>query len=127
MKVIIAGGRDFMEYDLLKSTCDYMLSKINQIEIVSGCSRGADLLGEKYAEQSGIPIKRFPADWEKFGKGAGYKRNSEMATYADCLIAFWDGESRGTRHMINTAKKHGLQIKIVKYEKVYSTDHLVKR
>lgn len=127
MKVIIAGGRDFAEYDLLKYTCDYMLSKINHIEIVSGCSRGADLLGEKYAQEREIPVKKFPADWEKFGKGAGYKRNSEMATYADCLIAFWDGESRGTRHMINTAKKHGLQIKIVKYEKVYNTDHLVKR
>ncbi len=122
MKVIIAGGRNFVDYDLLKSTCDYMLSKISNVEIVSGCSRGADLLGEKYAEEAGFSIKKFPADWEKYGKGAGYKRNSEMASYADCLIAFWDGDSRGTRHMINTAKKRGLQIKIVKYEEVYNKD-----
>lgn len=119
MKVIIAGGRDFLDYDLLKSICDHMLSNLNSVEIVSGGAKGADLLGERYANESGIPCKIFPADWEKYGKGAGYKRNSEMAVYANCLIAFWNGESRGTRHMINTAKKHGLQIKIVRYENLH--------
>jgi hypothetical protein len=116
MKVIIAGSRKFSDYGLLTKTCDHMLSKSKTVEIVSGGARGADSLGERYASDRNYKCSKFPADWDKYGKGAGFKRNSEMANYSDCLIAFWDGESRGTRHMINTAKKKGLQIKIVKYE-----------
>jgi len=115
MKVIIAGTRDFSDYNLLTKVCDFMLSKAKSVEIISGGARGADSLGEKYAQDRGYECKRFPADWEKYGKAAGYKRNSEMANVADSLIAFWDGKSRGTQHMINLAKKKGLQIKIVNY------------
>jgi uncharacterized protein (DUF1778 family) len=117
MKAIIAGTRDFSDYDLLSKVCDFMFSKAKTVEIVSGGARGADSLGERYAQEHGYDCKRFPADWEKYGKGAGYKRNTEMSNYADCLIAFWDGESRGTQHMINLARKKGLQIKVVKYNK----------
>lgn len=115
MKVIIAGTRDFSDYNLLTKVCDFMLSKAKSVEIISGGARGADSLGEKYAQDRGYACNRLPADWEKYGKAAGYKRNSEMANIADSLIAFWDGKSRGTQHMINTAKKKGLQIKIVNY------------
>ena len=58
---------------------------------------------------------RFPADWDKYGKAAGYKRNGEMARNADALIAFWDGKSRGTKHMIDLAKKYDLQARVVMY------------
>lgn len=115
MKVIIAGTRDFSDYDLLTQVCDHMLSNSKSVEIVSGGARGADLLGERYARERGYQCKIFPADWEKYGKAAGFKRNSEMANYAECLIAFWDGTSRGTQHMINMAKKKNLQVKIVEY------------
>jgi len=117
MKVIIAGGRDFNDYNMLKEACDWALSKLTDIEIVSGCAKGADSLGEKYASEAGHPCKLFPADWEKYGKAAGYKRNAEMAKYANCLIAFWDGKSKGTQHMINIAKNNGLSVKIINYEK----------
>lgn len=117
MRVIIAGGRDFSNYKLLRQACDYMLSKAESIEIVSGTAGGADQLGEKYASERGYSIRRFPADWEKFGRAAGFKRNSEMSNYADCLIAFWDGESKGTRHMINTARKKNMQFEVIKYKK----------
>lgn len=117
MKVIIAGGRDFDNSNLLTERMDHYLSKLDDnIEIVSGCANGADSIGEIYANNRGYRLKKFPADWNKFGKGAGFKRNVEMAKYADALIAFWDGSSRGTNHMINIAKKERLQIKIVKYK-----------
>ena len=118
MKLIIAGGRDFSDYDKLCKEVDFAISKceISRIEIISGSARGADSLGERYAREKGIALKQFPADWEKYGKAAGYKRNSEMSNYADALIAFWDGNSRGTQHMINIAKKKGLQVRIVKYD-----------
>jgi hypothetical protein len=117
MKVIIAGGRDFNDYSILAESCNLILSDLEDIEIVSGRARGADSLGENYALEKGYGCKIFPADWEKYGKAAGYKRNSEMAEYADMLIAFWDGTSRGTGHMIDIAKKRGLKIEIINYEK----------
>jgi hypothetical protein len=115
MKIIIAGGRDFNDYNKLCEVCDYMLSNQTEIEIVSGVARGADSLGEKYAKEKGYSIKQFPAEWEKYKKAAGFKRNAEMAEYADCLIAFWDGKSKGTKHMIDLATKKGLKIKICNY------------
>ena len=109
MKVIIAGCRDFNNYNLLKSTCDNILKNQEKIEIVSGTARGADQLGEQYAQEKGLEIKKFPADWETYGKRAGFLRNAQMAMYADALIAFWDGQSKGTMNMIELAKKHGLK------------------
>jgi hypothetical protein len=116
MKVIIAGGREFNDYNMLCKQCDFLLQSQKEIEIVSGTARGADQLGERYAKDRGYPIKQFPADWNK-GKSAGYIRNEEMAKYADALIAFWDGKSKGTGHMINLAKQYNLNIKIYNYGK----------
>ena len=113
MKVIIAGGRNFCDYKKLCQVCNKALSKQKQIEIVSGTAKGADKLGEQYAINNGYEIKQFPADWDKYGKSAGYKRNEQMAKYADALIAFWDGKSKGTRHMIDLAKRYELKVKII--------------
>ena len=116
MKVIIAGGRTFKDYDLLCRKADVFLSRQSEIEIVSGAAKGADKLGEKYAEERDFSIKRFPADWGTFGNAAGYRRNVEMAVYGDALIAFWDGSSKGTEHMINIAREQDLKIRIVTYK-----------
>lgn len=117
MKVIIAGSRTFTDYALLKQVCDATLIKQKDIEIVSGKARhGADTLGEQYAIEKGYPIKDFPAIWHKHGKHAGPIRNTEMAKYADGLIAFHDGKSPGTAHMIKIAKKLGLRVKVVKFD-----------
>lgn len=115
MKVIIAGGRDFVDYDKLCRACDYYLQNQKEIEIVSGVAKGADQLGEKYAKERGYPLKQFPAYWNKYEKRAGYIRNSKMAEYADALIAFWNGESRGTKDMIRQAKENKLKIRILNY------------
>lgn len=118
-KVIIAGGRDFNDYKLLEKKVTYFLGskKFGETEIVSGTCKGADLLGEKLAKKNNVNIKQFPADWNTHGKKAGFIRNSEMAEYADALVAFWDGKSRGTKHMIDLATKHNLKVRIVKYER----------
>ncbi len=79
-------------------------------------ARGADRLGERYAKERGYPVRLFPADWEKFGKSAGYRRNAEMAKYADGLIAFWDGRSAGTGHMIYLAKKNAIKVARYRYK-----------
>ena len=115
LRIIIAGGRDFNDYKTLCGVCDYMFQKQKEIEIVSGTANGADKLGEQYANEMGYPIKQFPADWDKHGKKAGYLRNKEMAEYADALLALWDGKSKGTKSMIDLAKKNNLKVRVVRY------------
>jgi hypothetical protein len=112
IKVIIAGGRDFDDFNKLCQVCDEFLQDQNDIEIVSGACKGADLLGERYATERNYPIKQFPADWRRYGKSAGLKRNTEMAAYAHTLIAFWDGESKGTQNMIDLAKQADLKVEV---------------
>ncbi len=118
-KIIIAGGRDFDNYPLLVGKVDEIITRWrrynNKIEIVSGKAKGADSLGERYAQQRGFKLKQFPANWEKHGKSAGYKRNKQMAGYADICICFWDGESKGTAHMIDLTEEYGLTLHIIKY------------
>jgi hypothetical protein len=117
MRLIIAGGRDFNDYELLKEKVDYILSNKpkDNIEIVSGTARGADILGERYAKEKGYKIMEFPAKWGQYGKSAGYKRNEEMANYASHCVCFWDGESKGTKHMIDIAKRERLNLRVIKY------------
>lgn len=116
-RIIIAGGRYFDDWDLLRLKVNYytFLMEPGSIEIVSGGAKGADALGERYAETNGIPIKKFIANWEQFGQYAGPTRNKEMASYATHLIAFWNGKSKGTKNMIEEATKAGLKVKVVRY------------
>ncbi|RXP52466.1 DUF2493 domain-containing protein [Lutibacter sp. HS1-25] len=114
MKLIIAGSRTFTNYQKLKQTCDYILQDKTNIEIVSGAhTKGADFLGEKYAAEKGFQLTKFPADWKRYRKAAGPKRNQQMANYADALIAFWDGKSKGTLNMINLAEQNNLKVIIM--------------
>lgn len=138
IRIIIAGGRDFSNLEFLKESVDEVIAKLahknltaglgkyavgewHRIEFISGMARGADTLGEIYACQREAIIHKFPADWNTYGKSAGYIRNELMAKHAvegDCygvLIAFWDGKSKGTKHMIDLASKHGLDVYVINY------------
>lgn len=114
MKVIIAGGRDFDNYNQLREKCDEIINS-SLTEIISGCAKGADTLGERYAKERGYNLKLFPADWKTHGRKAGPIRNKQMADYGEMLIAFWDGKSSGTKNMIENAKKLNLKVHIVNY------------
>lgn len=118
-KVIIAGGRHFADYELLRTWCDYYLQqkvKTHQVIIVSGHASGADSMGERYAQEHGLQCEQHPADWAKNGRAAGPIRNKEMAECSDTLIAFWDGKSKGTKSMIDLAQRMGLRVAIVRYD-----------
>jgi len=108
MKTIIAGSRTIKNYVTVLDAI--IKSKFDITEVVSGTAKGVDELGEVYAKINNIPIKQFPADWETHGRSAGFIRNSQMAIYADALIAIWDGKSRGTEQMIKEAKKRKLAV-----------------
>jgi hypothetical protein len=127
MKILICGGRDFENYERLKEQVNIEVETLKKkfpndvVEIVSGGARGADALAEKYARETGYYLKIFPAQWEKYGKKAGYFRNTDMARYLidsdeQCkVIAFWDGESKGTGNMIKIAKSLDLNWVIYSY------------
>lgn len=128
LRVIIAGSRNFDDFPKLMNSCNDILSSItdknknlDKIRIISGAARGADQLGEQYAKIVGYEVSRFPADWDGLGKMAGYVRNAEMAKYAiadenyGVLIVFWDGKSKGTKHMIDLAEKNGLDVHTVRF------------
>ena len=108
MKTIIAGGRDYNltpeDYALL----DKLLIELPITEVVSGCARGADACGETWAVTRKIPVKPFPADWDKHSRAAGPVRNSEMAEYAEACVLFPGG--RGTGDMLKKATAKGLKI-----------------
>jgi len=132
MIIIIAGGRNFENYKLLKFKCDKILKNINEeIIIISGHAPGADSLGEKYAKEKGYKLKIYEADWDninvpnaiiktnKYGNlynaNAGFDRNLKMALNADALICFWDGISPGSKNMIDIANDKKLLVRIIKY------------
>jgi hypothetical protein len=116
-KVIVAGGRDFSDYALLCSTLDHLLSRKTDVEIVSGVARGTDSLAIRYAGEKLIPVRRFPADWDRDGNTGGYKRNVRMAGYADACVCFWDAKSRGTADMIRVAGLYKLEVRVIRYRK----------
>lgn len=118
-RVIIAGCRDFTDYNLLCQICDHMLSekvKTHKVIVVSGHATGADALGEKYAKERGFILETYPAEWTKYGKQAGPKRNLRMAEVSNALVAFWDGKSRGTKNMIDLANMKGIPVKVVRID-----------
>lgn len=111
LRVIVAGSRGITDY---ARVCQAVVQSGFRIgRIVSGMAKGVDMLAVRYAEEHGYPCDRYPADWKRWGRSAGYRRNVLMAENADAMIAIWDGKSPGTRHMIETARARGLRVVVV--------------
>lgn len=121
MKLLVCGSREFTDFELLTRKLDEYLSSadLSKLEIVSGAARGADTLAEQYAHLRGIKFTSFPADWNRYGRSAGFIRNDEMAEYCkgpmNACVAFWDGDSSGTQHMMKTALRKRMSVLKVKY------------
>lgn len=110
MKIAVIGSRTFLNYIFLKSILDIAVKYNVLEEIVSGGAKGADFLAKKYAIENNIKYKEFPAQWDIYGKRAGFLRNKMIIDYCDIVIAFWDGESNGTRNSIDLAKKQNKKV-----------------
>ena len=113
MKLLIAGSRNLLPRIKFLDTLVWEQCGLEPTEIISGGAKGVDSQAKEYAEALCLPFKVFEADWDKYGKSAGYRRNKIMATYADELLAIWDGESKGTSHMIDIMHELGKPVHIV--------------
>jgi len=120
MKIAIVGSRGFQNYELLKHHIISYFSEEDFFsieEIISGGARGADELGERFARDFNIPLKLFKPDWDKYGKKAGFLRNIDIINACDICFAFWDGESKGTKHDIDLCEKNNKICSICLYDK----------
>lgn len=115
MKIAVVGGRDFTDYDLVKSSIldNYNLDDLS--EVVSGGAKGADSLGAKFAKEYNLKLTEFKPDWKKYGRGAGFVRNKLIIEHADVVFAFWDGKSKGTANSINIAKRSNKTLRVISY------------
>jgi len=118
MNLIIAGGRDFTDLNFMYQGISSIteLSELKEAPtLICGMARGADLTAYEIWSWNQWPTIEMPADWGRYGRSAGYRRNAEMAAVADALIAFWDGQSKGTKHMIETMQKLNKPVWIFNY------------
>jgi hypothetical protein len=111
MKLAIIGSRTFNNYELLYDHLEEHLNTTTMV--VSGAARGADSMGERWAKENDIETLIFPAEWDKYGKRAGYIRNEDIIKNCDFCVAFWDGASKGTLHSVLLCKKYNKQYKII--------------
>lgn len=125
MRTIICGSRSYAKQKP-DETLDVYLNRIRFNEdtlrkeldnfldsttvVLSGLAKGPDLWGKEWGEKNGIVVLDYPPDWKRFGKGAGFRRNEEMVGYADRVIAFYNGFSRGTSHTVRLAREAGLEV-----------------
>lgn len=123
MRTIIAGWRGVSSYNIMLRAIDAIRPKWMPTVVISGTAPGADRLGERWAIENGVPVERFPADWDRYGKRAGYLRNEQMGDHAEALLALWDGNSRGTKHMIDIANRKRLLIYVYRIDYPLSGGH----
>ncbi len=120
-RVIVAGGRDFNDYEYMRSKLNELI--INNItfggrvKIISGMANGADTLAVRYADEMEFTKILFPANWKQYPRTAGFLRNEDMLCIATHLVVFWDGESHGTKHMIEIARRNGIPVWVFDYKK----------
>ena len=113
IRLIVAGSRKFQDEYVFERYLLAYLAEYDEITIITGMARGPDIMAYDYAQYHEIPVLEFPADWDKYGKSAGYIRNAEMLKTATHLLAFWDGSSKGTKNMIDIAIKAGLDVTVI--------------
>jgi len=115
MRILVAGSRGFQDYKLLRKKLDKITRNCKEVIILSGTAKGADRLGEQWAKEKGHTVERYPADWKKHGQVAGYLRNLEMLKKCDAVVVFWNGWSKGTRHVIIHARFMKKPLRIVRF------------
>lgn len=127
-RVIVAGSRGFFDYELMCRELDRLFNESRmfagrEVKIISGMADGADSLAIRYADERKLTKILFPANWKRYSRVAGFLRNEDMLSVATHLVAFWDGKSSGTRHMIEIAEAKGIPVWVVKHPCIATLEH----
>jgi len=110
VKYGIVGSRNFDDLGLVRR----FVAKLNDDDVVvSGGARGVDATAAKSARSRGLKVIEYKPDWDLLGKSAGYIRNHKIVDESEVLVAFWDGNSKGTQHSILLARRAGKKVFIV--------------
>jgi len=112
MRVAVIGSRNLYVNDLEKYIPE------NTTEIVSGGAKGVDTSARYYALKNNIPLKEFLPEYDKYGRSAPLKRNLLIIDYADIVLAFWDGKSRGTKYVIDNCNKRNVKVVVYKSQEI---------
>lgn len=118
-KIAVVGGRDFTDYEYVEAMCQKNIKKGEEVLFICGKARGADTLGENFAKKYAHKYVEYAPNYLRFGRGAPNRRNMEMAKEADLVLAFWDGRSRGTKHMIDISRQLGKRVIVYPYTRWY--------
>lgn len=127
-RVIVVGSRGFYDYQLMERELEKLFNENEEfagkeIKIISGMADGADTLALRYADEHKLTKILFPANWKRYPRVAGFLRNEDMLSVATHLVAFWDGKSSGTRHMIEIAQAKGIPVWVVKHPHIATPEH----
>ena len=116
IKLLIAGSRDFDDYEKLSHIVTGIIRNLdrNNILIIEGGARGTDKLARRYAEEHSLPYRTYEANWDEYGKSAGYRRNQDMGAVATHAILFWDGLSKGTKHMLDIIEQKMIPYRLIR-------------
>ena len=125
--IAIVGSRTISDYKIVKTVLDKIFNPQNIKQIVSGGAIGVDSLARRYANQNELNLIEFLPEWQKYGKSAGFRRNDDIVYNADCLIAFWDGKSKGTLNSVSTAMKRGIPTLTINTSRVYKNTNIDER
>jgi len=112
-KIVVAGGRTYTNTGMVFICLEKIVQKGDVI--ISGHAKGVDMMGELYAQKNNLACEIYPAEWDKYGRSAGPRRNEQMAQVADKVVVFWDFKSRGTKNMVDMAKKYKKELFIFDY------------
>lgn len=115
-RLAVVGTRWFDDFDTLVKILDRLRLVLQIDVIISGGAEGVDSMAEHYAKVNGIPTEIYLAEWDKYGKGAGFRRNKTIWDNSDIFLVIWDGESKGTAHSFDIAKKQGKDLYVYNYK-----------
>ena len=127
LSVTVNGSRGFNDFPFMERVLDDIFVDRGELLLIEGGAKGADRLAKRYALERGIDHKLYEADWDTLGKRAGFVRNIAMIKDSGLLIAFWDGESKGTKHAIDFAVKDGCEVIVVLYNTTATTLDTLRR
>lgn len=117
VQLVVAGTREYSNRDEIFARLDKYHQRCKdagtELIIIEGEARGPDLISREWAEARGVPFRPYPADWDEYGKRAGFIRNEEMAKVGTHVLAFWDGQSNGTNDMIERGLKYQRRVLVI--------------